>query len=186
MINYKQSSRQVAALALASVLTACGRGPDTSSGGGGDFIVNSPSSAVRLNAFSDFKCTDGWTDSDGAMGLASGTGNGTCEAVFPGPSGTYRVEVLAQSEYDGTSSFAVGINRQIVYAGVYPLSQSSLNCNCSNWQQNCPDKVVMLDAGTHQIKTGDTLRFIGQEMYACSTSYGASAKWHELVFTRIN
>ena len=77
---------------------------DDSSNGGTEVVTandSSSSSTVVLEAFSDFSCTSGWTNRDGALGLSPHSGSGTCEAAFPGASGNYRVTITVQIEFDG-------------------------------------------------------------------------------------
>jgi hypothetical protein len=141
---------------------------------------------VSLSAFSNFACTSNWTHRDGALGLAAGSGSGTCQATFPGVPGVYRVTVRVQTEFDGSSPYQVMINGGVVHSGAYPLA-SPLGCDCplDQWRSVCPDRVVDLDAGAHQINTGDVIGFWGQEVYPCG-SHGSYAKWHAMIFTPVN
>jgi hypothetical protein len=138
---------------------------------------------VTLRAFSDFSCTSNWTNRDGAMGLSAGSGQGTCQATFPGVSGNYRITVRIQAEFDGRSPFQILRNGAVLYAGRMPLS-SPLGCDCplDQWRSVCPDRVIDLDAGVHALNNGDVIGFYGEETYPCG-EHGAYAKWHLLIFT---
>lgn len=183
MANYPMLvSQLLVVLSMTALFAGCSRESATTSGGGQTIHTANGGTEIRLNASANFRCDSRWTIRDGAKALSKGSGNGNCEATFPGPSGTYRVEVAAQTEYDGQSSYAIGVNHRIVNAGMYPLSTPTLDCSCTN----CSDKRVSLSAGTHQINTGDNISFIGQEAYYCGTTHGASAKWHDLVFIPVN
>lgn len=164
------------------LLVACFKIPGTSSGGGSDTEVQK-NSVVTLSAFSAFQCTSNWTNRDGALGLVAGTESGTCRVSFPGGPGVYRITVRVQTEYDGAPFYKVSGNGKTLHAGSYPLSKGSLICSCPNWRKNCPDVVVSIDAGTHELKTGDTIEYYGKEVYSCGPSHGAYAKWHEMIFT---
>lgn len=185
------SPSRTALPAIALVLLAgCSKLLEPVSGGGGGTAdpSNSAQSAhttVRLNARNDFNCTSNWTDRDGALGLVAHTGSGTCRAAFPGGSGTYRIQVVAQTEFDGSPVYRIRINGRTAASGSYPLSKGTLICDCPDWRRNCPDVNASLDAGVHEIRTGDIIEFFGQEVYPCG-EHGAYAKWHELVFTPVN
>ena len=71
-----------------------------SSCGGGGSSGGGVKEKVFMNAFTDFACSPGWTNRDGALGRAPYSGSGTCEAPFPGPPGTYSVFLEAQTESD--------------------------------------------------------------------------------------
>lgn len=199
-------------LLTAALLAACDKG-DTSSGGGGeeagdagDKVAETSAEtdekseaasteapptvqrrAVKLNAFKDFKCTSNWKNRDGGLGLEVGSGNGTCRAAFPGEPGTYRVELAAQTEREGQSPYRISINGKLAGSGKFPFSQGKVNCECHRqpWQIYCPDVVVNLDAGTHNINTGDTIEYYGEEEYLCG-KHGAYSKWRGMVFTPVD
>lgn len=137
---------------------------------------------VRLDAFIHFKCTDGWSNRDGGLGLKAGTGTGKCTTVFAGPPSRYRVTLMAQLEFDGSPEYKIVVDGATIAAGRYPLSKGELICDCPNWRVNCPDRVVPIDAGVHQINKGSVVEFIGAEVYPCGT-HGAYAKWREIVLT---
>jgi len=177
---------KLGAIALLGLsISACNKISDLVSGGGGGDDTQVAATQVRLSAFSNFTCTSNWTNRDGALGLAAGSGSGTCVAGFPGTTGKYRVELVAQTEYDGSPSYKISVNGNTAGSGRYPYSKGSLICSCPDWHINCPDKNVNLDAGIHTIKTGDKIEFWGAEIYECDKSHGAYAKWHELVFTPV-
>ena len=139
---------------------------------------------IRLNAFSDFNCTSNWVNRDGGLGLKAGTESGTCSTSFPGASAKYRVTLMAQTEFDGAPYYRINIDRNEIASGRYPVSKGKLICDCPNWQANCPDRVVPVDAGVHTITYRSVVEFFGQEVNPCgSRSNGAYAKWRELVFT---
>lgn len=138
---------------------------------------------IRLNAFTDFNCSDAWTERDGGWGLRAGSGSGDCTAAFPGDGGSYRVVLMAQLEFDGNPNFRIEVDGQTIAAGSYPMSMGELICDCPNWRINCPDRVVPIDAGVHEIGKGSSILFVGAEVYPCGGSHGAYAKWQELVFT---
>lgn len=138
---------------------------------------------IRLSAFTDFKCDNAWTNRDGGWGLRAGSGSGVCNATFPGASGSYRVTLMAQLEFDGNPKFRIEIDGATVAAGSYPMSMGELICDCPNWRVNCPDRVVPINAGVHELRQGASVRFVAAEVYPCGGSHGAYAKWHELVFT---
>jgi hypothetical protein len=169
-------------------ISACSKISDLVSGGGGGDDTQVAATQVRLSAFSNFTCTSNWTNRDGALGLKAGSGNGTCSAGFPGASGTYRVELVAQTEFDGSSHYRISINGNTAGNGRYPYSQGQRICNCPDWPTHCPDVNTNLNAGIHKINTGDKIEFWGAESYECLPEYhnGAYAKWHELVFTPLN
>lgn len=144
-----------------------------------------PSSTVVLNAFSDFSCTGNWSNRDGALGLNARTGSGSCQASFPGESGDYRVTITVQIEFDGNSSYALYINDAGAASGQYPLAPGCEgDCHPNDWRSQCPDRKHNLDAGTHHISTGDTIKFYGEEVWNCD-EHGAYAKWHKITFQRI-
>ena len=163
----------------------------TSSGGGSDSVSASNNNAsnviVKLGAFNEFKCTSNWTNRDGGQGLKVGSGSGTCQAIFHGGSGTYRVELLAQTERDGQPPYRISINGNQISSGKFPFSQGELNCNCYKqpWQVYCPDVVMNLNAGTHQINHGDIIQYYGEEEYLCG-KHGAYSKWRGMIFTPVN
>lgn len=144
------------------------------------------SSQISLNAFNNFSCTGNWSNRDGALGLTAHTGSGTCFSTFPGKSGTYRITLIAQTEFDGRSPYQISINDQVVSSGSYPLS-SPLYCDCplDQWYVVCPDRNVTLDAGIHAIATGDKISFWGDQVYPCG-DHGSYAKWHGMTFTPVN
>ena len=148
--------------------------------------VQKEKATVRLDAFRHFSCSSGWTNRDGGLGLRAGSGSGVCSAVFPGPSGRYRVELMAQLEFDGNPNFKISLERSPIAAGSYPMSKGELICDCPNWRVNCPDRVVPIDAGVHEIRQGALIEFFGEEVYPCGGSHGAYAKWREMVFTRVD
>ena len=141
---------------------------------------------VRLDAFRHFDCSSAWTNRDGGWGLRAGSGSGVCNAAFPGLSGRYRVVLMAQLEFDGNPIFKISVDGATIAEGSYPMSKGELICDCPNWRVNCPDRIVPIDAGVHEIKQGAAIEFYGQEVYPCGGSHGAYAKWRELVFTPAN
>jgi hypothetical protein len=145
--------------------------------------TNQELTTVRLNAFQDFDCSSEWTVRDGGWGLRAGSGSGTCTAAFPGLTGRYRVALMAQLEFDGSPNFKISVDGATIAAGSYPTSKGELMCSCPNWRVNCPDRIVPIDAGVHEIRQGAAIEFFGQEVYPCGGSHGAYAKWRELVFT---
>jgi len=167
---------------------------DDSSDGGTEVVATDDSSSaaaaassstVELNAFSDFNCTSNWSNRDGALGLTARTGSGTCQAAFPGASGSYRITITVQTEFDGNSPYALYINDNGAASGSYPLAPGCENdCDPDNWRSQCPDRKKNLDAGTHSISQGDIIKFYGAEDWNCS-DHGAYAKWHKITFTRI-
>ena len=166
---------------------------DDSSDGGTEVVATNDSSAtatttsttVVLDAFSDFSCSSGWTNRDGALGLSPHSGSGTCQATFPGASDNYRVTITVQTEFDGTSPYALYINDAGAASGRYPLAPGCENdCHPDDWRSQCPDRKHNIDAGSHSISTGDIIKFYGEEDWNCD-DHGAYAKWHEITFTRI-
>jgi hypothetical protein len=148
--------------------------------------TNQELTTVRLDAFRHFNCSSEWTNRDGGWGLRAGSGSGTCTAAFPGLTGRYRVALMAQLEFDGSPNFKISLDGATIAAGSYPTSKGELMCSCPNWRVNCPDRIVPIDAGVHEIKQGAAIEFFGQEVYPCGGSHGAYAKWRELVFTPAN
>ena len=144
---------------------------------------NGEPTKLRLDAFQHFQCTENWTNRDGGLGLKAGSGEGVCTASFPGYSGRYRVILMAQLEFDGSPKYNISINGSSIAAGEFPPSKGKVICDCPNWRTNCPDRVVPIDAGRHEINRGDVIEFRGQEVYPCGEGHGAYAKWRELVFT---
>ena len=142
-----------------------------------------PLTKIRLNASEHFQCTENWTNRDGGWGLRAGTGKGVCTTPFPGRSGRYRVTLMAQLEFDGSPRYKISINDSPIAAGEFPPSKGKLICDCPNWRTNCPDRVVPLDAGRHEINKGDAIEFYAEEVYPCGEGHGAYAKWREMVFT---
>lgn len=138
---------------------------------------------IRLSAFTDFSCSKEWTNRDGGLGLRAGAGSGVCRVAFPGASGSYRVTLMAQLEFDGNPKFKIDVDGSTIAEGNYPMSMGKLICDCPNWRVNCPDRIVPIDAGVHDIKQGALIEFVGAEVYPCGGNHGAYAKWHELVFT---
>ncbi|MCI5166758.1 MAG: hypothetical protein D3903_11850 [Candidatus Electrothrix sp. GM3_4] len=144
-----------------------------------------PSTTVELSAFSDFSCTSNWSTRDGAWGLNANTNSGSCQAAFPGVSGTYSITITAQIEFDGNSSYALYINDNGAASGRYPLAPGCENdCHPDDWHSQCPDQKKNLNAGTHSISTGDVIKFYGEEDWNCG-EHGAYAKWHKITFKRI-
>lgn len=183
------------------VVAACGGGSDTSSGEGqdsenaaqeqGSSDVSSDAAqavAIFLDAFKDFKCTSGWTNRNGALGRAAYSGSGTCTASFPGAPGKYRVTLQAQTEFDGSSPYRVSINGKTIQQGNIPYSEGRLICDCPDpWRENCPDRVVSIDAGVHEMNKGDNVGYFGSDTYPCgSDSHGAYAKWRGIDFKPAN
>lgn len=189
--SISRSARLGVFLAAGLFLGGCEKLIETVSGGGGGAgsggtsASQSANTPVRLNAFTQFQCTSNWTNRDGGLGLVAHSGSGTCKAAFPGGSGAYRIQLVAQTEFDGSPIYRISINGRVVASGSYPLSKGTLICDCPDWPRNCPDVNVSLDAGVHQIHTGDVIEFYGQEVYPCGKN-GAYAKWHELVFTPVD
>lgn len=175
-----------------SLMTSCDYVEDKVSSGGGSesdseaIIANPVNATINLNAFTDFRCGSNWTLRDNGMGLVAGTGGGACNASFSGGRGNYRVTLRAQTEYDGAPRYRISINGNIISSGAFPYSKGGLICNCPDWQKNCPDKVVDIDAGTHPIKPGDVIEYFGEEVYPCGKSHGAYAKWRGMVLTPVN
>jgi len=141
---------------------------------------------VRLDAFRHFNCSSAWTTRDGGWGLRAGSGSGVCSTAFPGLSGRYRVALMAQLEFDGNPKFKISVDGATIAAGSYPMSKGELICDCPDWRINCPDRIVPIDAGVHEIKQGAAIEFYAEEVYPCGGSHGAYAKWRELVFTPVN
>lgn len=139
-------------------------------------VVNT-SSEIWLDAF-NWNCTGNWGDRDGALGIQAYQGSGSCTIGFPGETGTYKLILKAQTEYDGKSPYQLFINGNQVAGGEYPLS-SNLGCDCphEDWRSVCPDRNTDIDLGTHTINNGDTLKFWGDDVYPCG-SHGAYTKWH--------
>ncbi len=143
------------------------------------------STTVELSAFSDFSCTSNWSTRDGALGLTANTGSGSCQAAFPGTSGTYSITITIQIEFDGNSPYALYINDNGAASGRYPLASGCENdCHPDDWHSQCPDQKKNIDAGTHSISTGDVIKFYGEEDWNCD-EHGAYAKWHKITFKRI-
>jgi hypothetical protein len=194
--KWKLAARVAAFAFTAMMLIACDQldklvESTTSSGGGSDSSSGSnndqPTEIVRLGAFNEFKCTSNWTNRDGGLGLKVGSGSGTCEARFHGESGVYQVELQAQTEREGQSPYRISINGNQVSSGKFPFSQGELNCNCYRqpWQVYCPDVVMNLDTGTHQINNGDIIGYYGEEEYLCG-KHGAYSKWRGMLFKPVN
>jgi hypothetical protein len=137
---------------------------------------------IRLSAFTDFSCTSAWTNRDGGWGLRAGSGAGECSVKFPGGDGSYRVTLMAQLEFDGNPKFRIEVDGSPIAVGSYPMSMGKLVCDCPNWRVNCPDRIVPIDAGVHEIRQGSAIKFVAAEVYPCGGNHGAYAKWHELVF----
>ena len=173
-------------LAAIPIMASCQK-TDTaeSSSGGGSDVISASNTTKTFNAFSDFSCTSGWSNRDGALGLTAGAGSGTCDVVFPGGSGKYRISVVIQTEFDGNPIYKISINGNSVKEGRYPTSTSSVRCVCDDWRKNCPDKKVEIDAGVHEVRTGDVIQFYGEEVYPCG-KHGAYAKWHSITLTPVN
>lgn len=172
--------------AVLSLLISCQKSSSGEASSGGGIESESASySALSLDAFNDFNCTNDWSNRDGALGLTAGAGSGTCEVAFPGGSGAYRVSTKVQTEFDGRPIYRVSINGNVIQQGSYPTSTSTVRCRCDNWTKNCPDKNVVLEAGVHEIKTGDVIQFYGEEVYPCG-KHGAYAKWHGITLTPAN
>ena len=158
---------------------------DSSSAATTSTTAATSSSTVELDAFSDFSCSSNWSNRDGALGLTANTGSGSCQAVFPGASGTYSITLTAQIEFDGNSSYALYINDAGAASGRYPLAPGCEDdCHPDDWQSQCPDQKKNIGAGTHSISTGDIIKFYGEEDWNCD-EHGAYAKWHKITFNRI-
>lgn len=90
----------------------------------------------------------------------------------------------AQLEFDGASPYRVSLNGNTIKEGKYPYSQGDLICDCPDHKKNCPDKIIDINAGTHQINTGDIIEFWGSDVYPCGDdSHGAYAIWRGITFT---
>lgn len=173
-----------AALILSSIaIISCGGGSSSggSSGGGDGTVTVDSSDQIFLSAFTDFACSPGWQNRNGGLGRAAYSGDGTCETPFPGESGVYAVYVQAQTEADGSSPYSVSINDETVSEGSMPYAYGSLQCSCST--DACPDVILNLGAGIHEIDNGDTVRFYGDDVYPCG-EHGSYAKWQGLIFER--
>ena len=172
------------ALILSSIaISSCGGGSSSggsSAGGQGSATVDS-STEIFLNAFTDFACSPGWQDRNGGLGRAAYSGDGTCETPFPGESGVYAVYLQAQTEADGSSPYSISVNDETISQGNMPYANGSLQCGCSF--EDCPDRVVNLGAGIHEIDSGDNVRFYGDDVYPCG-EHGSYAKWQGLIFQR--
>lgn len=199
MIKNVLSASRVVLIAI--TVTACGGGSDTSSGDGQDSeaaaqqqgLASTSSEATQavaifLDAFRDFKCTSGWTEREGALGRAAYSGSGTCSASFPGAPGKYKVTLQAQAEFDGSSPYSVSINGKTIKQGQIPYSEGRLICDCPDpWRENCPDRVISIEAGVHEVNKGDNIGYFGSDTYPCgSDSHGAYAKWRGIDFTPVN
>ena len=170
------------------MLIACDSSVETTSSGAGSSEVGSgPAVLVTLDAFNDFQCTSNWANRDGGLGLTVGSGSGTCQTSFPGKSGIYQIELLAQTEREGQSPYRISINGTQVSSGKFPFSQGELNCKCYRqpWSVYCPDVVMKLNAGTHQINNGDIIEYYGEEEYLCG-AHGAYSKWRGMNFNPVN
>jgi hypothetical protein len=178
----------VLVMMAAGLVASCGdKKGDTSSGGGkatpsatASTTGTATPSKVTLDASSDFRCSSNWGGRDGAWGLDAYSGSGSCQASFPGASGTYRISVFIQTERDGSPAYRVSINGRTVASGSYPYSSGKLACECSF--DDCPDRDDVLDIGSHQLKTGDIVEFWGADDYPCGKDHGAYAKWHRMEF----
>lgn len=150
-----------------------------------------PFTKVYLDGLDNFSCESNWMSRDGALGLAPYSGDGSCEAVFPGANGTYSIVLTIQTEFDGQSPYRVSINGQVIKSGVYPLS-NSLGCDCpqDSWRTVCPNKNVNVNLGTFALHTGDKIEFWGDDVYPCPPTdpdhpHGAYAEWHGMSFTPV-
>ncbi|MEA1889643.1 MAG: hypothetical protein U9N50_07695 [Pseudomonadota bacterium] len=186
--NRKLSCKVAVFAFTAMMLAACNQsGESTSSGVGDDSNQPLTATTVNLDAFNDFQCTSNWTNRDGGLGLTVGSGSGTCKTSFPGKSGIYQIELLAQTEREGQSPYRISINGNEVSSGKFPFSQGELICKCYKqpWAVYCPDVVMKLNAGTHQINYGDIIEYYGEEEYLCG-AHGAYSKWRGMVFNPVN
>lgn len=173
-------------IAVCSLVVSCQKSASgEASSGGGTESFSTNNTRATYSAFSDFNCSGGWSNRDGALGLTAGAGSGTCDLAFPGGSGKYQVTVKIQTEFDGNPIYRVSINGNTIKEGTYPTSTKSVQCRCDNWRKNCPDRNVNIDAGVHVIRTGDIVQFYGKEVYPCG-KHGAYAKWHSITFTPVN
>ena len=199
-INRSLAGKVAVTVFTAMALTGCDKLGETSSGGDWekDSSIESSGSSqpeaentdnvtIKLGAFNEFKCTSNWTNRDGGQGLKVGSGSGTCQATFTGGSGTYKIELLAQTEREGQSPYRISINGTGVSSGIFPFSQGELNCKCYKqpWQIYCPVVVMNLDAGIHRINNGDIIEYYGEEEYLCG-KHGAYSKWRGMLFIPVN
>lgn len=188
---WKRVLVRIFTLLSVTVLISCGGGSGGSSSGGESgsqeaTLTTSETvlSAVFLDAFRDFSCTSGWTTRRGGLGRAPYAGSGSCSAPFTGETGTYSVRLKAQLEFDGSSPYRVSLNGNSIKSGNYPFSQGKLICDCPDHEKNCPDKVIDINAGTHQITKGDIIEFWGDDVYPCGDdSHGSYAIWRGMSFT---
>jgi hypothetical protein len=132
-----------------------------------------------MDAFSDFSCSSSWTNRDGARGLKAGSGSGTCKGSFPGPSGTYSIQLKVQAECDGASKYEVSLDGSTINSGRFPYANGGLQCSLSH--KECPDRNKTISIGTVRINQGASIGFGGWENYGCG-EHGAYAKWHEMSF----
>ena len=183
---------------LGFVFVACSSGSDDgggTTGGSGSLPAGDPvatsqvdsGGTIQLNAFSDFTCTNNWSNRDGALGLDAYSGSGVCRVSFPGTSGKYQMSLTIQTEYDGRPLYEVSINGSVVKAGLYPLS-TPRGCDCPHetWYKECPDRNEIINVGTFIINAGDSIVFKGNDDYPCGKEHGAYAKWHRMTFTPVN
>lgn len=164
------------------VLDSCGGGGEASGSG-----QQSSASKLFLNAFTDFKCTSGWTNRDGGLGRAPYSGSGSCSAEFAGARSRYDVTLQAQLEFDGSSPYRISLNGNVIKSGRFPYSGGKRQCDCAEpWRKHCPDKVIDIDAGIYEISTGDVIEFWGDDDYPCDEHvHGSYAKWRGMTFTPV-
>lgn len=169
---------------LSSVLlSSCGGGSSSgaSNAGADGSVTVDASDEIFLNAFSDFACSPGWANRNGALGRVAYSGSGTCDTPFPGESGVYAVYLQAQAEADGSSPYAVSLDGETVQQSAIPYAYGTPQCGCSF--DECPDQIVNLGVGIFEIDTGDVIQYYGEDIYPCG-EHGSYAKWQGLIFER--
>ena len=103
-------------------------------------------------------------------------------ASFPGPDGTYKVELGAVLEPDGAPDYAFRVDGVEKAAGSYPIAGGSLDCTQTN---DAFLEVRDLNLGFHFVGAGSAISFWGRSAFPCSTTHGAYARFYQIRFTLV-
>ncbi len=94
---------------------------------------------------------------------------------FPGPDGSYLVELGTIAEQDGSSPLKLFAGDDLLFDGRIPYLKGKRDCNARGGART-------QNLGVHTIEKGSRIRIWAQSVYECGEK-GAYALWYRLVFT---